>query len=133
MHVNAHLDVDVVALEQDDTVHLLLELQSPPAPATDAKRVAQTIVVLLDRSGSMDGPRLYAAKSALLALVDRLDPTDTLGVVAFDDTAQVVLPARPGVCSRTAPSSPPSTRSWPSPSFRASPSRWTWSSSAGRA
>lgn len=95
MHVNAHLDVDVVALEQDDTVHLLLELQSPPAPATEAKRVAQTIVVLLDRSGSMDGPRLHAAKSALLALVDRLDPTDTLGVVAFDDTAQVVLPARP--------------------------------------
>ena len=95
MHVNAHLDVDVVALEQDDTVHLLLELQSPPAEPSDAPREPQTIVVVLDRSGSMDGPRLFAAKSALLALVDRLDPADKLGVVAFDDKAQVVLPTRP--------------------------------------
>lgn len=95
MHVNAHLDVDVVALEQDDTVHLLLELQSPPAPTTEVKRVPQTVVVVLDRSGSMNGPRLHAAKSALLALVDRLDPADRLGVVAFDSTAEVILPARP--------------------------------------
>jgi Ca-activated chloride channel family protein len=43
----------------------------------------------------MEGLRLHAAKSALLALVDRLDPSDTLGVVAFDSSAHVVLPARP--------------------------------------
>ena len=95
MHVNAHLDVDVIALEQDDVVTVLLELQAPPAPATAAPRSPHTIVVVLDRSGSMSGPRLFAAKSALVALIDRLDPTDKLGVVVFDDTAQVVLPTRP--------------------------------------
>lgn len=94
MHVNAHLDVDVLALEQDDTVTVLLELQAPPA-AADAARPEHTVVVVLDRSGSMDGPRLFAAKAALLALIDRLDPRDRIGVVAFDDTATVVLPTRP--------------------------------------
>ena len=72
MHVNAHLDVDVVALEQDDTLHVLLELTAPPAPASGTPHPAQTLVVVLDRSGSMAGPRLYAAKEALLALIDRL-------------------------------------------------------------
>jgi len=95
MHVNAHLDVDVIALEQDDVVTVLLELQAPPAPVTAAPRAAHTIVVVLDRSGSMSGPRLFAAKSALVSLIDRLDPTDKLGVVVFDNTAQVVLPTRP--------------------------------------
>ena len=95
MHVNAHLDVDVIALEQDDVVNVLLELQAPPMPPSAAPRPAHTIVVVLDRSGSMSGPRLFAAKSALVGLIDRLDPTDKLGVVVFDNTAQVVLPTRP--------------------------------------
>lgn len=95
MHVHAHLDVDVVALEQDDTVHVLLELAAPPAPASEAPRPPQTLVVLVDRSGSMAGGRLAAAREALEALVDRLDPADSLGVVVFDSSAQVVLPTRP--------------------------------------
>lgn len=95
MHVNAHLDVDVIALEQDDTVTVLLEMTAPGVPADLVDRPAHTIVVVLDRSGSMAGGRLEAAKSALLNLIDRLDPKDRLGVVTFDDSAQVVIPAMP--------------------------------------
>jgi Ca-activated chloride channel family protein len=39
--------------------------------------------------------RLEGAKYALLALVDRLDPTDNFGLVTFDDEATVVVPAGP--------------------------------------
>jgi Ca-activated chloride channel family protein len=47
---------------------------------------------VLDRSGSMSGERLEGAKSALIGLVDRLDPSDNLGIVAFDTSVQVVVP-----------------------------------------
>ena len=67
--------------------------------------------VVLDRSGSMDGERLDAAKQALGALVDRLDPTDRFGVVAFDDEVQVVVPAGAlhDKAARASARSPPST------------------------
>ena len=57
-----------------------LPTKAPPTPASTAPRTAHTLVVVLDRSGSMSGPRLHAAKSALVALIDRLEPTDQLGV-----------------------------------------------------
>ena len=92
MHVSAHADVDVVAVEAEDQVTVMLELEAP-APRASAPRPAATLEVVLDRSGSMSGERLDAAKEALVRLVDRLDPTDRFGVVAFDDEVQVVVPA----------------------------------------
>ncbi len=43
----------------------------------------------------MSGAPLEGAKKALAALVRRLDPTDNFGLVTFDDSAQVVVPAGP--------------------------------------
>jgi Ca-activated chloride channel family protein len=93
MHVNAYLDVESVAVEQDDTVTVMLELEAPAAPEGDAERPEHTAVVVLDRSGSMAGDRLDHAKRALLDLVARLDDRDRFGLVAFDDQATVVVPA----------------------------------------
>ena len=93
MHLNAHLDVDVVALESDDSVTVMLELQAPAAPETGTPRPEHTAVVVLDRSGSMSGPRLAHAKRALVDLVDRLDDRDRFGLVTFDSETEVVVPA----------------------------------------
>ena len=92
MHVNTHADVDVVAVETDDQVTVMLELEAP-ATTGGRPRPAATVEIVLDRSGSMRGERLDAAKDALLRLVDRLDPADRFGVVAFDDMIEVVVPA----------------------------------------
>jgi len=112
MHIDAHLDVDLVAVEQADHVTLMLELVAPDAPA-GAERPASCVQVVLDRSGSMGfGDRIATARSALLELVDRLDPRDSFGLVAFDNVVEVVVPAGPlvdkpavkaaidGVCER---------------------------------
>ena len=92
MHISAHLDIDVVAVENDDVVTVLLDLTAPTGEV-DASRPEQAVVVVLDRSGSMTGPPLESAKRGLLALVDRLDERDSFGLVVFDDVAEVVIPA----------------------------------------
>ncbi len=94
MHIRTQLDLDVIAIERDDQVSLLVELTAPtPEPA--AERSPRTLVVVLDRSGSMAGGRLDGAKAALTALVDRLDPADRFGLVTFDDEVKVVIAAAP--------------------------------------
>ncbi len=94
MKLDAHLDVDLVAVETDDEITVMLELIAPEE-RRDTPRAPATVQVVLDRSGSMDGERLGAARRALADLIDRLDPADRLGVVAFDDTVSVVVPAGP--------------------------------------
>jgi Ca-activated chloride channel family protein len=94
MHIDAHLDVDLVAVEQADHVTLMLDLVAPDAPA-GASRPASCVQVVLDRSGSMGGERIATARSALLELVDRLDPHDSFGLVAFDNVVEVIVPAGP--------------------------------------
>ncbi|WP_248961127.1 vWA domain-containing protein [Sphaerisporangium perillae] len=94
MHVTAHLDLDVVPLDQDDEVTILVQITAPP-PARAGNRPPATLQVVLDRSGSMSGGRLEGAQRALISLIDRLDPSDDFGLVSFDDTARVEVPAGP--------------------------------------
>lgn len=58
----------------------------PPVPASDAPR---DVVVLLDRSGSMHGWKMIAARRAAGRIVDMLDGADRFCVLAFDDRIDV--------------------------------------------
>jgi len=94
VHITAHLDVEMIAIETDDQVSVMIELKAPPAPDDGAgERVPSTLEVVLDRSGSMMGDRLTGAKTALTSLVDRLDPRDHFGLVVFDDRVDIAVPA----------------------------------------
>lgn len=95
MKFTALLDVNVVAHETDDDVTVLLELEAPAAPDTGEERPANTLQVVLDRSGSMAGRPLAGAIDALAGVVARLDGRDNFGVVVFDHEAQVVVPCGP--------------------------------------
>ena len=95
MKFSAQLDVNVVDHEADDEVVLMLDLEAPPAPDADHDRPATSLQIVLDRSGSMSGEPLEGALRAIAALVQRLDSRDNFGVVAFDDSVQVVVPAGP--------------------------------------
>lgn len=91
MKIQALLDVDMVALEATDKVTLMLDLTAPANPA-HTNRPGQAVQIVLDRSGSMNGRPLQSAKESILKLVDRLAPQDSFGLVAFDDSALVVVP-----------------------------------------
>ena len=94
MHITTQLDLDVLAIETDNQVSLLVELTAPKAAPAD-RTAPRTLVVVLDRSGSMAGDRLTAAKRALTELVDRLDPADRFGLVTFDNQVRVPIVAAP--------------------------------------
>lgn len=91
MHLTAHLDIDLLALATDERLTCLVELTAPTPPDT-ALRPGQAVVVVLDRSGSMSGEPIAAARAAIGDLVRRLSPQDVFGLVTFDDAVDVVVP-----------------------------------------
>ena len=93
MDVNARYDVDVVALQVQDELTCLLTLTAPVPDGLD-ERVGETLIAVLDDSGSMSGDRLGAAKLALHQLVDRLKPQDAFGGVTFSSDARIAVPTR---------------------------------------
>ncbi len=57
-------------------------------------RMPLNLCLVLDRSGSMEGAPLEFMKKACAYVVDLLEPNDVLSIVAFEETAQLVMPAR---------------------------------------
>ena len=93
MQTNMKLDHQLLAVEDEHTVSGMLELTAPDAPTTGRRPLH--VVLVIDRSGSMQGAKLDAAKDAARFLAARLTGDDRLGVVVFDDTVDLVLPLGP--------------------------------------
>jgi Ca-activated chloride channel family protein len=55
----------------------------PPAPASSATPTPRDLVVLVDVSGSMGGEPLRQAAAVVGAMIDRLDASDRLELIAF--------------------------------------------------
>jgi Ca-activated chloride channel homolog len=70
------------------TVRALLRVEGEP-PAAEG-RTPLNLSLVLDRSGSMMGEPLEAAKEAAANLLKRLWPEDVASVVAYDDEVRIV-------------------------------------------
>ncbi|MEQ9399108.1 MAG: VWA domain-containing protein [Longimicrobiales bacterium] len=75
-------------------VRALLLLEADAAP--DSDRTPVNVSLVLDRSGSMSGVPLHAAREAAVGLVQRLAVDDVVSVVAYDDAVAVVAPPATG-------------------------------------
>jgi Ca-activated chloride channel family protein len=75
---------------------VLVRLQAPDAdPAAQNARGAYHLSLVIDRSGSMSGEPLKEAVRCARHIVDRLQPTDVVSLVTFDDRVDVLVPAMP--------------------------------------
>ncbi len=82
-------------IEEPQILYALLEI-SPTHDKHLPKRPPLNVCLLLDRSTSMKGERLNALKRAASLLVEELREDDVFSVVAFDDRAEVIVPAGRG-------------------------------------
>jgi Ca-activated chloride channel family protein len=72
-------------------LYTLIEVQ--PGPATAQARLPLNFALVLDKSASMRG-KMAHLREAVYWLVDQMDADDMLSIVAFDQTATVIVPAQ---------------------------------------
>jgi len=73
----------------------LVEINAGGTPGLTASAGARTplnLCLVIDRSGSMEGPPLDYVKQACTYVVDMLTPNDILSIVTFEETVDVLMP-----------------------------------------
>jgi|GEM_PF-2886849 len=73
--------------------YLLLEVHSPEGKQPVRRPLNLSVVV--DKSGSMRGPRMHYLKEGIGQIIDAMQPDDILSVVSYDDMVTLVIPAQP--------------------------------------
>lgn len=75
-----------------DATHVLVRLVAPAKPIelTETPRPPLDLALVIDRSGSMSGGPLEAARESAARIVRGLRPDDRVAIVAFDTSIEVV-------------------------------------------
>jgi Ca-activated chloride channel family protein len=88
--VSGHLIQNKVLQGSDGNVGLNLTLQAGDAPATTRTEARNVdMVIVLDRSGSMKGRKIYDARQAILRLLSDLTSQDRFALVTYSDGVQI--------------------------------------------
>ncbi len=87
-----HLDRTSVLRGGDGLVRMELVVGARPDPEERGARVPTDLVVVLDRSGSMQGEKIEHARAAVRELIGRLGREDRFALVTYANTAALALP-----------------------------------------
>ena len=83
------------ALVDSDSLQLQVLARIRAAEDTALPRTPLSIALVIDRSGSMHGPRLEAAKEGARRFISQLHDDDEVCIVAYDDSVSVPLALMP--------------------------------------
>ena len=74
-----------------DSGYFLL-MASPKTDLMDAQILPKRVVLVLDRTGSMSGPKIEQARGALAYVLQNLRPDDQFNVMTFNETNDILSP-----------------------------------------
>jgi Ca-activated chloride channel family protein len=86
--LNGQLSSSYLLAGQPGQVSLLMDLKATQSEAKDRGAMA----IVIDRSGSMAGPKMRQAKRAAKALVERLADTDRIALVTYSSDFAIDMP-----------------------------------------
>jgi Ca-activated chloride channel family protein len=90
LHLGGRLSHTALKRHTPGKAYLLLEVRG--GDVSGSTRSPVKLALVLDRSGSMSGDRMQQAKAAARGVVERMRDGDTVTVVSFDTSTQVVVP-----------------------------------------
>ncbi len=90
----------LIFIAGDSNAKLALEPKTPfekmlPVRALPPPEKPTAVVLVLDKSGSMSGPKIEMARDAARASIKTLRPIDFIGIISFDETFNWVIPIEP--------------------------------------
>lgn len=89
VQLKADLGQSAIYVSDTDKVYLRLSLTTP-AMRSDRERPPINVAIVVDRSGSMSGKRIRAAKKAARVALDRLSSNDIVSLVSYNQDVQVL-------------------------------------------
>ena len=102
LKLEADLGQSLLPAGKSGTVYLRLSLKSL-AGAKSEKRTPINAAIVIDRSGSMQGDRIAAAKEGARVALKRLSSDDKVALVAYNHGVEVLSPGgAPARCARQA-------------------------------
>ena len=79
---------------KDDQRMDALDRALPAKLAPPKSPEGTSVVLIIDKSSSMEGRKIELARLSAIGVVDHLRPTDTIGVLIFDNSFQWAVPMR---------------------------------------
>ena len=81
----------VLARNSGESLDVLLRLRAPQEQEVGRTRTPLAVSLVIDRSGSMNGGKLEEAKRCAMDLLNRLQDSDQVSVIIYDDQVEVLL------------------------------------------
>ena len=63
-------------------------LMLAPRPDVVSETIAKDVIIVLDKSGSMDGDKFYQSQEALRFILDNLNPEDRFNIISFSTSIE---------------------------------------------
>ena len=92
LHVNTQLEHSFLSEKSGGEVYVQVDLAADAA-SQETHRVPVNAVMILDRSGSMQGVKIERAREAARALIQALGPSDRFAIIDFSSGARVLVPS----------------------------------------